>query len=90
MKKLIPRNSLSRWGVAASVAVAALLSACFHDDDDAPAATSQVPDSASQSSAGFIAYLQALVVSDADTLEPVDTSSVTPPSDDGSEPVAII
>jgi hypothetical protein len=85
------RFSLSKWGVVASVAAAASLSACFGGDDDnsAPSVTSQVPASASQSSAGFIAYLEALVVSDADTLEPVDTSSVTPPADDTSEPVAI-
>jgi hypothetical protein len=85
------RFSLSRWGVVASVVMAVVLSGCFGGDYDnsAPAVTSQVPDSASQSSAGFIAYLEALVVSDADMLEPVDTSSVTPPADDTSEPVAI-
>lgn len=83
--------SLSQWGVVASVAAAFLLSACFGGDDNnsTPAATSQVPDSASATVVGFIAYLAALVVSDADTLEPVDTSSVTPPTDDTSEPVAI-
>lgn len=91
MKKRISKTLVSRWGVIASVAVAAMLSGCLgdDDDDDTPAVTSQVPDSASQSSAGFIAYLQALVVADADTLEPVDTGSVTASVDDASEPVPV-
>jgi hypothetical protein len=83
---------VSRWGIVAAVVAAGLLAGCFGGDDDnnsTPAVTSQVPASASASSAGFIAYLEALVVSDADMLEPVDTSSVTPPTDDTSEPVAI-
>jgi hypothetical protein len=45
-----------------------------------------VPASASQSPAGFIAYLQLLVASMADLLEPVDTSAVVPPADDVGEP----
>ena len=90
MKKRFSKTSVSRWGVIASVAVAAMLSGCWgDDDDDTPAVTSQVPDSASQSSAGFIAYLQALVVADADTLEPVDTGSVTVPVDDASDPAPV-
>jgi len=48
--------------------------------------TSEMPPSASQSVAGFIAFLQALVVSDADRLEPVDTSMVSVPVDDTIEP----
>ena len=49
----------------------------------------QVPASASQSVDGFIAYLQALVVSSADMLEPVDTSMVTAPTDETSEPQVV-
>ena len=76
----------------ASLLVAALLGACGGGDDDAPAtppATSEVPASASQSPAGFIAYLQLLVASMADLLEPVDTSAVVPPADDVGEPVKV-
>ncbi len=84
------RCAFSRWNVVACVASAIVLSGCFGgDDDEMPAVTSQVPPSASESAAGFIAYLQALVVADADMLEPVDTSGVTPPADDTSEPTAI-
>jgi hypothetical protein len=85
------RRFLPRWGVVAAIAATLVLTACFDDDDDnsTPAVTSQVPSSASQSSAGFIAYLEALIASSADTLEPVDTSAVTPPADDTSEPVTI-
>ena len=84
------RCAFSRWGVAGCVAAAIGLSGCFGgDDDETPAVTSQVPPSASESAAGFISYLQALVVAEADTLEPVDTSSVTPPADDTSEPTAV-
>ena len=39
--------------------------------------------------AGFISYIQALIASAADTLEPVDVSKVTPPTDETSEPVAV-
>ncbi len=71
----------------AALSVAAVLAACGGTDFQAsPPATSEVPASASQSIDGFIAYLKALVASAADTLEPVDTSSVTGPKDETSEP----
>lgn len=66
-----------------------LLAACGGGDDNAPAVTSAVPATASASVTGFISYLQSLVVASADTLEPVDVSAVTPPSDDTASPVAI-
>ena len=75
--------------LVASAGAAGLLAACGGDDFQTPPATSQVPDSASQSVQGFISYLQALVVSSADMLEPVDTSTVTPPTDEASEPVVV-
>jgi hypothetical protein len=75
------------------LAVASVLAACGGSDEaPAPAPTSQVPASASASIGGFIAYLQALVatpVAMADTLEPVDTSMVTPPTDETSEPLPV-
>lgn len=67
--------------VAAAVALAA---GCGGDDNPGP--TGFVPPSASDSSEGFITYLQQLVASSDDTLEPVDTSAVTPPNDDTGEP----
>jgi len=75
----------------ASLAAAAVLAACGGGDDNAaaPPPTSEVPASASASASGFIAYLQLLVASMADTLEPVDTSAVTPPVDDTGEPLKV-
>ena len=77
----------SRWAVV-TLAAAALLAACG-GDPSTPPATSEVPASASQSSTGFIEYLKLLIASAADTLEPVDTSMVTAPTDDTSEPAVV-
>ena len=68
---------------------AAALAGCGGGDDTPPPATSQVPASASASISGFIGYLKALVASAADTLEPVDVSGVTPPTDEISEPQVV-
>ncbi|MDQ6638692.1 MAG: hypothetical protein M3Z15_03385 [Pseudomonadota bacterium] len=76
----------------ASLLAAAVLGACGGGDDNTPAtpaATAEVPASASQSAGGFIAYLQLLVASMADMLEPVDTSAVVPPADDSAEPTKV-
>jgi len=75
----------------AALLAASMLGACGGGDDTPapPPATSEVPASASQTPAGFIAYLQALVASMADLLEPVDTSAVVPPADDTSEPTKV-
>jgi hypothetical protein len=71
----------------ASALAAGVLAACGGGDNNAPPPpTAQVPASASQSVEGFISYLRDLVASMADTLEPVDTSAVTPPTDDTAEP----
>jgi hypothetical protein len=48
-----------------------------------------VPASAVQSIDGFIAYLQELVASAAEMLEPVDTTNVVGPSDETSEPKVV-
>ena len=79
-----------RHGRPAALPLLLLVAGCGGDDDDSPpAVTSEVPASASQSVAGFIGYLQELVVASADTLEPVDTSMVTGPTDDVSEPTKV-
>ena len=71
-----------------AVLAASVLAACGGGGDDhpAPPATAQVPPIASQSVDGFIGYLRDLIASMADLLEPVDTSAVTPPTDDTVEP----
>jgi len=74
----------------AALLAASVLGACGGGDDaPPPPATSEVPASASQSPEGFIAYLQLLVASMADMLEPVDTAAVLPPADDTGEPQKI-
>lgn len=74
------------WIVSPCVAV--LLVACGGGSDDSPPppVTTEVPASASQSVVGLLSYLKQLVVADADTLEPVDVSAVTPPVADDIEP----
>lgn len=76
------------WKAVLAVAlVTPWLAGCGgNDDDDTPPATTSVPASASASVSGFIAYLNLLVVSSADTLEPVDVASVTPPTEENTEP----
>lgn len=91
---------LAARGIPAALMLSALLAGCGGDSDPAPppvppappappAVTSAVPPSASQTVAGFMGYLQALVVSAADALEPVDTSMVSGPVDDTTEPQAV-
>ncbi|MEO8080526.1 MAG: hypothetical protein ABI641_08350 [Caldimonas sp.] len=78
--------------LVAAVCAAALVTACGGNDfqsSPTPAATSEVPASASASVDGFIAYLKLLVASAADMLEPVDTSMVTGPTDETSEPQTV-
>ena len=76
---------------ALGLCAAALLVGCGGSDDDTapPPVTQEVPAAASTSVTSFIAYLVALVASDADALEPVDVSAVTPPADDAAEPTPV-
>jgi hypothetical protein len=67
----------------------AVVTACGGGGGSAPPATSLVPASAVQSIDGFIAYLQELVASAAEMLEPVDTTNVVGPSDETSEPKVV-
>lgn len=74
------------------LASALLLAACGGGGDDNRNDRQQditVPGSASQSTGGFIAYLSALIQSNADLLEPVDTSGLTAPLPEQEEPAAI-
>lgn len=76
--------------LAAGLCAAVLLGGCGGGGDDAPPpVTQEVPASASTAVTSFIAYLVALVASDADALEPVDVSAVTPPADDAAEPTPV-
>jgi hypothetical protein len=76
--------------ILAALALAAAVAACGGDyRPPPPPPTSYVPPSASASINGWIAYLRALVASAADMLEPVDTSMVTGPTDETSEPQVV-
>lgn len=76
-------------GTLVLVATLALSGCGGGDDDQAPAATSGVPASASASVGGFIGYLQALVVSRTEALDPVDVSAVVAPVSDTTDPGAL-
>ena len=80
--------------VLGALCAATMLGACGGGGGDesppaTPAATVEVPGSASASVDGLIAYLKELVVSAADMLEPVDVSAVTPPGSETTEPTAV-
>ena len=82
---------LRKIAVAAAAAAALAVTACGgNSNDDTSPVTSSVPASASQSVGGFIDYLMKLVVSAADTLDPVDVSAVTAPTDETSDPTPLI
>jgi hypothetical protein len=87
---MVNRETTMKHALSLCFVAALALTGCGGGDDASPPpATSQVPASASESVPGFIAYLQALLVSMADTLEPVDVSIVTPKTDDTVEPTAV-
>ena len=67
----------------------ALLSACGGGSDDmsTTAVSNEVPATATASIAAFASYAGALDASDA--AEPLDVSSVTPPTSDTDEPVTL-
>jgi hypothetical protein len=82
--------------MATMLCACAVLSACGsskdNKDDGSPLTTSptvRVPDSASASISGLFSYLSALVGVADETSEPLDLTSVTPPTDDGIEPSVI-
>ena len=67
-----------------------MLAACGGSDvAQIPSATSGVPPSASASIDGFITYVNLLIASAADTLEPVDVSALTAPTDETREPLPV-
>lgn len=73
-------------------AAALLLSACGGGSDapaPPPAATEAVPASASQSSAGLVAYVTDLSAAAADDKEPLDLSQFNPAQPDDTEPQAL-
>jgi len=94
------RRKSAVWAMSMALAAPLLISACGggrdHSDSPASATTPEpapeaepVPASASESIEGFIGYLQELAASPSDTLEPADTSMVSAPTDETSEPLQV-
>lgn len=87
---MIKRTDRHRW-VLALAAATVLLGACGgggrDDDPVAPAdPLAAVPESASQSSAGLVAYLWMLVNNKSETREPVTLDGFNPPRPENTEP----
>ena len=80
---------IRKFLIAACTATVFLAACSGGNDQSPPPVTQQVPDSASQSVAGLVDYLKLLVVASADTLEPVDISAPSLPTDDSSEPSVV-
>ena len=79
------------WGLAAGLATAMALSACGGGgNDNAPVAATSVPDSASATSASFVAFILGLALGD-ETSEPLTFSAgfAVPPDDETGEPVLL-
>ncbi|HSW07511.1 hypothetical protein [Aquabacterium sp.] len=85
-----------------ALAAVALMSGCFGGgDDDAPMPAppppapappdplAAVPDSATQSTDGLVAYLKTLSTNSSETREPIDLNRVTLPQSDTAEPAAL-
>lgn len=68
-----------------------LVAGCGGGGDDAPppVATDAVPASASQSVAGMLSYLQALVGLQPEDREALDVSAFAPPQPDDTEPETV-
>ncbi len=82
---------LSTWLVLATIPLA--LAGCFGGgDNDSPAAAdplAAVPDSATQSVAGTVDYLNMLIQNPTETREAIDVSAVVLPTSDTTEPQAL-
>lgn len=78
---------LNLRGAACAAATVLLLAGCGGGGDRPPTdPLAEVPPSASESSAGFMAYLRALVAAPSDTREPVALDGLDPPRPDNAEP----
>ena len=82
---------LSTWLVLATIPLA--LAGCFGGgDSDSPVAAdplAAVPDSATQSVAGTVDYLNVLIQNPTETREAIDVSAVVLPTSDTTEPQAL-
>ena len=79
-------NQALTLAICASLSLLAACGGGNYSAPDAPAVTAEVPQSASQSSAGMVDYLGRLALANADALEPLDVSKFAPPQPDDNEP----
>jgi hypothetical protein len=70
-------------------AAGALLVACGGGSDAPPAAIDAVPDSASASPEGMVAYLGELAKALPDEREPLDIAAWMPPASETAEPIEL-
>ena len=84
-------NRLSTWLALATIPLA--LAGCFGGgDSDSPAVAdplSAVPDTATQSVAGTVDYLNVLNQNQSETREAIDVTAVVLPTSDTTEPQAL-
>ena len=85
------KTRLSTWLGLAAISIA--LAGCFHDEDSNTSVSADplavVPDSASQSVAGTVDYLNVLSQNQTETREAIDVSAVVLPTSDTTEPQAL-
>ena len=85
------KTRISNWLALATIALA--LAGCWGDDSsDAPAVAdplAAVPDSAIQSIAGTVDYLNVLNQNQSETREAIDVTAVVLPTSDTTEPQAL-
>ena len=84
----------SLLGLAAAATVTVALSGCFGggDDNNSPPTAdplASVPDTATQTAAGTVAYLNVLAMNQSDTREAIDVTAVVLPTSDDKEPEAV-
>ncbi|MBC7470103.1 MAG: hypothetical protein H7322_12325 [Ramlibacter sp.] len=74
-------------GIVLLVSAAALLAACGSSGSDSPApvATTDVPASAQQDSAGLLSYVNGQIGASSDTSEPILVGDAVLPLDDSTE-----
>jgi len=89
MNRRLKETDMRKSWIAAACLFGALAGCGGGGSDSTAAPTASVPPSASATIEGFVDYLQTLIASAADMVEPVDVSAVVPPTDETSEPVAL-
>jgi hypothetical protein len=83
------KHTTSLMTALAALASAVLLVACGGGSDAPPQAIDAVPDSASASPEGMVAYLGELAKALPDDREPLDIAGWKPPTSETAEPIVL-